>query len=102
MTIDRPSYEHYPEWWRQHGPERIAEYTSGERSFISGLLPEEAVKMSGVELMQILYQRLGGETLQTILTSKPVRPDVQSDGVATPRSLRRSAKLMLHLTSSER
>ncbi|PHI19168.1 hypothetical protein CEQ90_13980 [Lewinellaceae bacterium SD302] len=74
MITDRPNHEHYPEWWRQHGPERIAVYTSEERSFISGLLPEEAIKMSGVELMQILYQRLGGELLQSILANNVVMP----------------------------
>ncbi|MEM9836138.1 MAG: hypothetical protein AAF828_06530 [Bacteroidota bacterium] len=61
MLYARPDYHSYPAWWRQYGPHRIADYTAGETSFITSLLPEAAVQLSGVEAARILYDRLGEE-----------------------------------------
>lgn len=57
----------YQTFWSIKSAERTSDYISGEQSWIVGLAPELAVKMSSATLFSILQRRLGEGTLATCL-----------------------------------
>lgn len=74
-SINRlPSYPDYPVWWRKYGPALVAAYTAGETSFIYGLLPERALQFSGVQLAEVLYNRLGKEVFLRAIDPEQTTP----------------------------
>ncbi|OAV44553.1 hypothetical protein [Lewinella sp. 4G2] len=54
-------------YWKTQGQQFIDRYASGESSWIVGLPPEAAVRMPLPQLLGILRQRLGEETLSNCL-----------------------------------
>ncbi len=67
MTSFPTHQDNFPSWWRAHGPQLVADYTSQRTSYIRALSPAFAVKMPGVEVAEILYQRLGAGTFMAAL-----------------------------------
>lgn len=69
-------YREYWDHW-QHQDKRqilLQAYQQGQQSFIPGLLPEQAVRLSGTETLEILRHRLG-EKLATAFDPRYTDPD---------------------------
>ncbi len=66
------TYEDFHENWQANFRTAIHQYTSYEYSFIPNLLPEQALKMSDLQVLEILQQRLGSKLMQAL------NPDIHS------------------------
>lgn len=74
--------------WQKDRHEYIKRYINHENSFIPNLLPEQAVQLSTSDTLQILHQRLGGNTITLALNhqatiSSPVAHETSTEWIKT-------------------
>lgn len=60
------TYEDFQQHWQANFRHAIHQYTTYEHSFIPNLLPEQALKMSDLQVLEILQQRLGSKLIQAL------------------------------------
>ncbi len=61
------SYDGFSQFWANHQQEAIADYINQKDSFIVGLLPEQSVEMSAIQLFYIIEKRFGQSALYQAL-----------------------------------
>ena len=61
------TYADYQHWWQQDSHLAISNYTDGITSYIADLPPQLALELSGIELAEILRDRLGAEAFRAAL-----------------------------------
>lgn len=61
------SYDGFSQFWANHQQEAIADYINQKDSFIIGLLPEQSVEMSAIQLFYIIEKRFGQSALYQAL-----------------------------------
>ncbi len=60
------TYEEFQQHWQANFRHAIHQYTNYQYSFIPNLLPEQALKMSDLQVLEILQQRLGSKLMQAL------------------------------------
>ena len=53
------NYQEYPHFWQKNGRQLLEDYAMGVTNYVHDLLPEFAVKLSGIEVAEVLIQRFG-------------------------------------------
>lgn len=69
--------------WQQHFTAHLDQFQSGQRSYVTGLLPQTAVNFSVYQTLEILHKRLGNDKLKQALDPNETVP---SPAVAEPNS----------------
>ncbi len=78
MPTDR-TYNDFQTSWTSNGAAHLRAYAQQQTSFVRGLLPEQAVQLSGQKVLETLAQRLGVNALTTALNASATYPSPIAD-----------------------
>ncbi|WP_420460092.1 hypothetical protein [Neolewinella sp.] len=72
--MSQTNYQNYQQWWQHDGHQAVAAYTEGITSYIANLPPQLALDLTGIELAEILRDRLGSEAFDDALNPTHTTP----------------------------
>jgi hypothetical protein len=78
MPTDQ-TYSNFQSAWIANGATQLRAYAQQQTSFVHGLLPEQAVQLSGQKVLETLAQRLGVNALTTALNASATFPSPIAD-----------------------